>query len=720
MNQGLPQDFRRYLSLRGASATREEAATHQSLTLRALGVGAFLSLFLAVGTNYSDFILKGSYMTLDFSTPGAIFLFLVLIGFLNTLYKLTGRHWMISGLAFVVSAALFLHHFYPYDKVFLYSPGVLFSGFIVLSLMANTFLAAMGQDLALNRSELIVVYIMLIIVASLATMGLCETILPAITGIFYYANPENNWAELLFPHLPTEILLNDGNENTDFYEGFATKTYQIPWEIWLRPMFMWAIFLLAMYVTMISVTVILRRQWMDRERLSYPLVQAAQAMIRGEREDKLVNPFFKSKAMWAGAAIPIVVGVCKGLNFYLAGWPVITTAWSFPIGWGQSINMTLSFAVIGFSYLIGPDIAMGIWGFALLNKFERMAFVSQGITKQQDVWSVSVTELLNYQGLGALIVFVGLGLWVGREHLFQVGRKFLGMDSELSDDDEIMSYRAAVLGALVGGLVMTGWLTYLNTPLWASFLFVVVLMAVYTGLSRVVAEAGVAAIISPMTAPDFIVYGLGPGLLGASGITTISFTYIFAADIRVFLMGLCATGLKLIEGMDKRSRRHVFWAILIAIFLGITGSLYTVMELSYRDGGINSSGWFFHGMPNIIYKTAAKGMELEGVYWPGLSFLGMGGIGMLVLTWVRQRFLWWPLHPIGFPIMASWVVDWMWFSVFFAWLIKIIVLKYGGASLFARSRQFFLGMIAGRMLVTGGWLVVDYLTGVVGNSIFWI
>jgi hypothetical protein len=103
-----------------------------------------------------------------------------------------------------------------------------------------------------------------------------------------------------------------------------------------------------------------------------------------------------------------------------------------------------------------------------------------------------------------------------------------------------------------------------------------------------------------------------------------------------------------------------------------------------------------------------------------MSFVGVGAGAMLALTWLRQRFLWWPLHPIGFPIMTSWLVDWMWFSVFLAWLIKVTILKYGGATLFARSRYFFLGMIAGRMLITGGFLVVDYLTGMVSNAIFWI
>ncbi|MFH1570472.1 MAG: DUF6785 family protein [Gemmatimonadota bacterium] len=720
MKVGIPWDFRSYLSLRGASVTREEEATHQPLTLRALAVGSFLSLFLAVGANYADTIIKGSYLTLDFSTPGAIFLFLALVGGLNTLFKLTARRWWVSGLVFASLLAWYLWHFYPYSAMPLYSPGVLFSSFMVAAMLANTVLAAGGRNLALNRSELIVVYIMLVIVASLATMGLCETILPAISGVFYYASPENKWQEVLFPHLPMGILVNDGSGMRDFYEGFEGAGHTIPYQIWVRPMMMWAILLLALYVSMISLAVILRRQWMDRERLSYPLVQAAQAMIRGEEPGVLVNPFFKSRAMWAGAAVPIVVGLFTGLNKHLGGWPVITTAWSFPIFGGQSINMTLSFAVVGFSYLIGPDIALGIWGFALLSKLEKALFVANGVTKQQEVWAVAVSELLNYQGLGALIVFVFLGLWVGREHLKQVACRFLGLPSELSDDDEIMSYRAAVLGFLGGAAVMVAWFTYLDTPLWASLLFVGLAMVIFTGLSRVVAEAGVAAIISPMVAPDFMVYGLGSKLLGAHAISNFSLSYVFAADIRVFLMGLCANGLKLIEGMNKQSRRYVFWAILVAIFLGVTGSLYTVLQLGYRDGGINSNAWFFNSMPKIIYETIQRGMETEGVYWKGMAFLAGGGAGMLVLTWLRQRFLWWPLHPIGFPIMTSWIVDWMWFSVFFAWLVKVVILKYGGANLFSRSRYFFLGMIAGRMFVTGFWLVIDYVTGTVNNAIFWI
>ena len=719
MRIGIPRDFLRYLSLRGDSITGEDQASHQPLTARGLGVGTFLCFFLGVGANYSDIVIKGSYMTLDFSTPGAIFIFIFVIGIGNSVFRATARRWWISALATVAIGGASAAAFSPFDKMPLYDPGVLFCAFAITAMAANTILAASGRDLALNRSELIVIYIMLLVVASVSTMGLCEAILPAISGFFYYVNPENQWQTVLFPHLPAEVLVDDGNDNTAFFEGSGAG-YSVPWQLWARPMALWGIFLLALYMTMVSIVVILRRQWMDRERLSYPLVQAAQAMIRGETSDGLVNPFFRSRVMWAGASLPILVGLFIGLNKYVGTFPIIPTAWTIPIPYGQSLNMTFSFAVVGFSYLIGPDIAAGIWGFALLSKVEKMFFVAHGVTKQQDMWGVRVTELMNYQGLGALLVFVAIGLWVAREHLAQVGRRFLGLDSELTDDDEIMSYRAAVLGVLLGSATMVGWLAWLGTPLWASLLFVVLVMGIFTGLTRVVAESGVAAIITPMNAPDFMMFGLGSNLVGLQGIANFSLGYIFLADLRVFFMGVVATGLKLIEGMSRQSRRTVFRAILIALFVGVAGSLFTVLELSYRDGGINSSAWFFKNLPMRIGNVATGAMEPVGVYWPGMGFLGMGGAGMLLLTWVRQRLLWWPLHPLGFPIMTSWVVDWMWFSVFFAWMVKVTILKYGGAALFTRSRDFFLGMLVGRMLISGGWLVVDYLTGTVSNPIFWI
>ncbi|MFP6647168.1 MAG: DUF6784 domain-containing protein [Candidatus Latescibacterota bacterium] len=45
------------------------------------------------------------------------------------------------------------------------------------------------------------------------------------------------------------------------------------------------------------------------------------------------------------------------------------------------------------------------------------------------------------------------------------------------------------------------------------------------------------------------------------------------------------------------------------------------------------------------------------------------------------------------------------------------MLKSGGPGLYAHSRPLFLGLAQGQIVAGGLWLLVDYLTGTVGNRI---
>ena len=74
---------------------------------------------------------------------------------------------------------------------------------------------------------------------------------------------------------------------------------------------------------------------------------------------------------------------------------------------------------------------------------------------------------------------------------------------------------------------------------------------------------------------------------------------------------------------------------------------------------------------------------------------------MALLMWARHQLLWWPLHPIGYPIGAVWLMDQLWFSIALAWLLKLVAMKYGGPSLFRPARPFFLGLIIGQFLSRG-------------------
>ena len=71
----------------------EQSAAEQtaSFTWRGFAVGTLLALGIGVGAPYAVIMLQGSYMALNSSSPGAIFLFFVLVVVINTLLRALGR-----------------------------------------------------------------------------------------------------------------------------------------------------------------------------------------------------------------------------------------------------------------------------------------------------------------------------------------------------------------------------------------------------------------------------------------------------------------------------------------------------------------------------------------------------------------------------------------------------------------------------------------------------
>ena len=91
---------------------------------------------------------------------------------------------------------------------------------------------------------------------------------------------------------------------------------------------------------------------------------------------------------------------------------------------------------------------------------------------------------------------------------------------------------------------------------------------------------------------------------------------------------------------------------------------------------------------------------------------------MGVLMWLKQRFLWWPIHPLSLPISSMWMTDAIMLSVFLSWSIKGIILKYGGSRLYHNGKPFFIGLVAGQFVCMGVWMVIDYFTGMTDNVVY--
>ena len=88
------------------------------------------------------------------------------------------------------------------------------------------------------------------------------------------------------------------------------------------------------------------------------------------------------------------------------------------------------------------------------------------------------------------------------------------------------------------------------------------------------------------------------------------------------------------------------WAVVISL----VGSTWYLLRQAYTYGGINLNQYFFVGSQKPFQDVAGWIANPMAVNWEGWFYVAVGGGVMVLLMLARHYFLWWPLHPVGFPI----------------------------------------------------------------------
>jgi len=99
---------------------------------------------------------------------------------------------------------------------------------------------------------------------------------------------------------------------------------------------------------------------------------------------------------------------------------------------------------------------------------------------------------------------------------------------------------------------------------------------------------------------------------------------------------------------------------------------------------------------------------------PNVAALGGMAGGLLFAAGLHQmttRFLWWPLHPLGFAIAGSYSMATMWCPMLIAWTAKMTLLRFGGQSWYVRALPFFMGLLMGDYLLGCAWPILGWVLG---------
>ena len=262
---------------------------------------------------------------------------------------------------------------------------------------------------------------------------------------------------------------------------------------------------------------------------------------------------------------------------------------------------------------------------------------------------------------------------------------------------------------------MAVWLWYSGVPALVLPFFLLIVLIYYIMLTRVTAAGGIPSARPPIVSPYVVISGLGTSMLGSKGIVAMGMTMGWQAELRLSPMIACANGLKLAESV-KGPKGRLFIGMVLAVSCSLVAGTWTLLSLGYEHGGINLLGNFLGNGNNWhVLNPVLNNQPDANVRGWVMTAVGGGFEGFLI--WANHRWFWWPLHPLGFVVCAGFMTGHIWFSAFIAWLVKVVILRYFGAALFANLKPFFLGLIMGEATCGGFWLVVDLMTGTIGNKL---
>ena len=565
----------------------------------------------------------------------------------------------------------------------------------------------------LRPQELMVVFSMLLVASVVPINGALIYLLPHMAGFTHYATPENEWGSRVAPLLPGGLVISDPAVAKGFFEGLGQGA-AVPYSAWVKPLCAWAVFLGVLYLTMISLMVILRKRWMEQERLSFPLAQLPLSLAGEQGGERLQNRVF-----WVGFCTAALVGLSGILRQFLPFIPSLQPSFGIRI-YRNSIPLGFEtdFIVLGISYLVSMEILGSILLFTILSYVQICLLIASAsaILGVSPYIPYAHYTQLHQESLGALAVLVVVGVYEARHHLKDVFGKALGSARAVDDGDEMLSYRAAVVGSMTGVAFICYWLVLTGISPWVVPLFVGLMLVTFLGVTRVLAETGV-IMQAPLSPMQSLLQSAGTQALGGSTVAGFFVAQPWAFPGTHYglsngphAMASASTALRLTHRAGLRSRALAYACFLALLVGGITGAV-ALLHYAYTLGAYGFANSFYV-IKILNYHLSYYGEAIKSHGEGGLVHLlwsGAGAVVMVLLTLVRQRFFWWPIQPIGFAVGT--VVPVTWFSIFTAWVIKRNVLKYGGPSLYGRTRPFFLGLILGQAVIVSIGSLVTMLTG---------
>lgn len=163
------------------------------------------------------------------------------------------------------------------------------------------------------------------------------------------------------------------------------------------------------------------------------------------------------------------------------------------------------------------------------------------------------------------------------------------------------------------------------------------------------------------------------------------------------------------ETVGINSRRLVYVMMLSSI-LGAIVAFFLILDRAYQYGIGNTSR---PGFGHEIFAKAHNWICYPSNTKVDETIAMIFGFGFTMFLAAMRRFLWWPIHPVAYPlILLDYTVRMLWINFIIAWLVKWVALKYGGLRSYRSIIPLFTGLLLGEFIIGGAWSLVGIIFNV--------
>ena len=593
-------------------------------------------------------------------------------------------------------------------RVFVSSWTLSMPGVILLLFLLAVNAARRGR--IFTRTELLAAFVAVSSTVTLAGYNFFQVLIPTLGTGLYLQTPENEWTRVL-QYLPAWLLPQDRDTLRGLFHGESV----VPWDSWLPALAAWGSLVLALSLAGLALNALLADLWIRKERLAFPIASLPLEITGSGASGG--RGLFRNGLMWVGFTVPVVLNTLQALNYYYPSIPAVVlkhrvlfegvTTPSLSVL--QPLMVGFTPFVIGLAYLAPLDVSFGIWFFQWLAKGQRLLAYSLGYLDPTAPGSPG-PPFLNEQAVGAFLAMGLLLLWralpasSGRRPEAGERRQERSTTADPVLERVLQVILALGLGYVVLFMVVAGFSLLLAVELVILYVLTVLV------ISRVRSEAGFAWAYGPdrfnSSLSHVIVNMHGTTALGPRNVALMGFFHWLWWDLRFALMPAQMDALKIGDAAPIR-RRQLLLMMAAATIVAVGVGLVWVLHDSYLYGWGTAKTYVGPSTgARQSYNQAVLWMR-NGTFprWDRMLWMGIGGAFTLFLGMMRQRFVWWPFHPIGYTMAATATSYAFWSHYLIAWTVKLLLLRYGGMSLYRRTLPLVYGVILGDIASQTLWSI---------------